>query len=398
MSLSTDIGMTTHTYYSFSYLTPGDDYPTFPLSEELNRVPPLDLELSDTDELRAQRLLDDSIVISLHDHPVRFPTDLQETWAYIRSGRQHTAYRGLLCSGLTAVFDNLMGGMCRVTSQGGWTWNDVVHDLGIRRCDLAHQRDLIVAQTLAEITSAHRDHRVALILGLESSTPIESEIDRIEVLYGLGCRQLGITYSQGNLLGSGLQEVSDGGLTDFGRRCVTRMNKVGMAIDVSHAGDQTSLDTIRHSTRPILITHSGSRTLSPTRRMKPDNVLLECAKRGGIVGLCAAPGTTISPNHPRHNLFSVMDHFEYCIDLLGIEHVTFGPDTVYGDHVGLYSVWPGRPAAASADQDVPYVQGLENPTECFHNIVRWLVKHAYSDDDIRAVIGGNTLRAVKEIW
>lgn len=223
------------------------------------------------------------------------------------------------------------------------------------------------------------------------------------MLYGFGVRQMGIAYSEANTLGSGLKERRDGGLTLFGEKAVRRMNKLGIAIDVSHSGDQTSLDTIRHSTKPILITHAGARAVWPTNRMKPDEVIKAAAERGGVIGLEAAPHTTLSPNHPRHSLESVMDHFTYCVDLVGIDHVAFGPDTLFGDHVGLHDTFADhlsiREAHAGIDYEkVEYVDGLENPAECFWNIISWLVAHDYSDDEITKVVGGNVMRVLEEVW
>jgi membrane dipeptidase len=154
---------------------------------------------------------------------------------------------------------------------------------------------------------------------------------------------------------------------------------------------------------PIFITHAGARAVWDTVRMKPDAVLKACAERGGVIGIEAAPHTTISPTHPRHSLESVMDHFAYCVDLMGIDHVAFGPDTLFGDHVGLHQVFATEVSYDVVQSDTPYekvdyVDGLENPGECFTNIVGWLVSHDYSDDEIRAVIGGNVLRVLEEVW
>ena len=165
---------------------------------------------------------------------------------------------------------------------------------------------------------------------------IENELDRLDLLYGFGLRSIGITYSESNALGSGLKEVRDGGLTQFGKRAVERMNKVGLLIDVSHCGDQTALDTIEHSKKPIIVSHIGAKALWNTNRMAPDDVFKACADKGGVIGIEAAPHTTLTPNNRTHNLDAVMEHFEYVKDLVGIDHVTLGPDTLYGDHVGLH--------------------------------------------------------------
>ena len=137
--------------------------------------------------------------------------------------------------------------------------------------------------------------------------------------------------------------------------------------------------------------------------MKPDDVLRAVADTGGVIGMSAAPHTTLSAAHPRHTINSVMDHFQYCLDLVGLDHVTFGPDTLYGDHVGLHTVFAHLLAPSGADdapphEKVAYVDGLENPTENFLNICGWLVQHGFSDEDIRAVVGGNVLRALRAIW
>jgi membrane dipeptidase len=137
--------------------------------------------------------------------------------------------------------------------------------------------------------------------------------------------------------------------------------------------------------------------------MKPDDVLRAVADTGGVIGMSAAPHTTLSAAHPLHTIDSVMDHFQYCLDLVGIEHVAFGPDTLYGDHVGLHTVFGhlmniSGATAGPPHEKVPYVDGLENPTENFGNICGWLVAHGFSDDEIRAVVGGNVLRALREIW
>ena len=181
------------------------------------------------------------------------------------------------------------------------------------------------------------------------------------------------------------------------------MNKLGIAIDISHSGDQTCLDTIEVSDKPIFITHAGARGLWDTKRMKPDVVLKAMAAKGGVIGIEAAPHTTLTKAHPKHSIESFMEHFEYCADLVGIDHVAFGPDTLFGDHVGLHHYFAKQLSIKSAHgaqafEEVEYVDGIENPAEAFPNIVRWLVKHDYSDGDIGKAIGGNVMRVLEEAW
>jgi membrane dipeptidase len=395
-------------YRSFQYLRPGIDYRSFPIATETDRVPPFRVPLSAEQEKRAERLARESVMISLHDHLGTFPDPITDTPAYVREGRMATAFEGLAQSHWDCVFDNMMDGICQIESKRGWKWTEVLHDLGMRLCDIAHQDALFHATTVDDILRAHREGRIAWVASIEGAAPIENELDRIEILYGFGVRLLGVTYSESNSLGSGLKETRDGGLTAFGKRAVERMNQVGMLIDCSHCGDQTTLDVIEASRKPIVLSHIGARALWNTSRMAPDDVLKACGDKGGIIGIEAAPHTTLTAAHPRHNLESYMEHFEYVKDLVGIDHVSFGPDTLYGDHVGLHHVYKvslsiqeSRKTAEGGPppyEEVEYVEGVENPTEASYNILRWLVAHDYTDEQIAKVVGGNSLRLLKDVW
>jgi membrane dipeptidase len=264
---------------------------------------------------------------------------------------------------------------------------------------VAHQSTVVVGGTVQDIMDAHRTGRIAMVPCMEGAAMIENELDRLDVLFGFGVRMCGIAYSESNQLGAGVKDPGDGGLTRFGFDAVRRMNRLGMAIDVSHTGDETSRQTCGASDRPVFLSHSGAWALFSERKLKEDDLLKAVAATGGVIGIEASPHSTVSPQHPRHSLESVMDHFEYCVDVMGIDHVGFGPDTFFGDHVGLH----GRYAAAFDTGEVPeyepveYVEGLENPSE-FPNVIRWLVAHGYSDEQIEKVVGGNVLRALGEVW
>ena len=394
--------MSTDPYISYGYLKAGVDLPEFTLAPEFDRVPPYESDISKDNQDRAAKLMRENIVISLHDHPVRFPDDMRQTPEYNRTGRQHTAFAGLRESGMTVIFDNMMDGTACVTGNAPWRWLDIITDLGMRQADIAHQDFVTVIRTIEDIEFAHKNGKVGLLFGLEAATPIENEIDRLDVLYGLGLRQIGIAYSDANSLGSGLNETNESGLTDFGRRAIKRMNQLGLAIDISHSSDRTGIETCQTSERPVFMTHAGARSVWNTARMKSDEVLIEVAKTGGVIGMSAAPHTTLSHEHPLHNILSVMDHFKYIVDLVGIEHVAFGPDTLYGDHVGLHTVFGHLlkigTSPSPAYEKVEYVDGLENPTENFFNIAGWLVQNGFSDSEIAAVLGGNIVRALEGIW
>ncbi len=391
-------------YMAYDYLEEGKDYKYFKLVDPLHRVPEYLIPLNDEEEKRVLSLAEKNIFISLHDHPAVRPENVQEMRAFNREGRVRCNYLGLSHTYLDAIFDNMMNGTCTISSWAGWKWNDIIQDIGLRLCDLAHQDYILRCDKVEDIERAHKEGKLALIPTIEGAAILENEVDRVEMLHGFGVRSLGITYSESNALGSGCKEPGDGGLTLFGYKVVERMNKVGMTIDCSHTGDKTTLDVIEASSKPILLSHCGARALWNTIRMKPDDVLKACAAKGGVIGIEAAPHTTLTYNNMTHGIESFMEHFEYVVNLVGIDHVAFGPDTNYGDHVGVHHVFASNFSQKQARATVPpfeeveYVKGLENPTEASHNILRWLVKHNYSDEDIKKVMGENVIRVLKETW
>ena len=391
-------------YKSYQYLEAGKDYKAFNLAQQVNRVPSYQMDLSKDEKERVENIFNNNLIISVHEHPRILPEDIGELTEMNSLGREYTGYEGLAVSGMDAVFDNFLDGSCIITSKNGWKWNDILYNLGMKYCDIAHQDMYVRAETVEDIKQAKANQQIALIPSLESSTMIENELDRIDILYGFGIRCMGIVYSESNSLGTGLREERDGGLTKFGQKAVERLNKLGMAIDVSHASDQTCLDVIEASKYPIFINHAGARSLWNINRLKPDEVIKACAKKGGVIAVEAAPHTTITENYPNHSLESVMEHFEYIVDLVGIDHVTFGPDTNFGDHVALHDEFRKFLSIDEMKKDTPphekvdYVAGLENPSENFHNIISWLVKHNYTDQEIEKVVGGNTIRLLEEVW
>jgi membrane dipeptidase len=390
-------------YRSFSYLKADEDYQDIPLAKDTDRVPSKTVELSDAEEKRARTILDGQQIVSMHDHTSIFPEDMDRVLEQRRQGRDATGYAGLAISDTDVVFENFMDGTATITSNKGWKWDDILFDLGIRFSDIDHQDMVYIATTYLDLEPAKKAGRIAFIPWLEAATAIENEIDRVDVLYGFGVRGMGITYSEANTLGSGLREKNDSGLSDLGRAVVKRMNRLGMTIDIAHCGDRTGLEVIDASAKPITITHAGARGLWDSRRMKTDETLKKMAEKGGVIGVEAAPHTTQVKGRP-HDLDAVMEHVKYCIDLVGVDHVGLGPDTLFGDHVGLHSAFAVQLSLHAIRDSGPsytpvkYVDGMENPCEAMRNAVRWLVKHGYTDTDIAKIAGGNALRVLKETW
>ncbi|WP_433186321.1 dipeptidase [Actinoallomurus sp. CA-150999] len=392
-------------YRSYRYLTAGRDYRDFGLVPAVGRVPDASIEWSDDVEARARDFEERHIVVSAHDHLSLRPADPADFPEYRRHGREFMPYEGIAHSGVDLFFDGGPAAVSMIRSHTPFDWDDAVSDLAMRQADWAHQRLLAPVRTLDDARRAHADGRVGVVLTLESASPIGNDVDRLDILYGLGVRLLGLVYSESNQLGSGLADTGDAGLTRLGRRALRRMNDLGIIVDVSHTGDATALDAVRHSTAPVVITHAGSRALWPTPRMKPDDVIVACAESGGFIGIEAAPHTTITETHPRHCLDSVMEHVERCVDLVGIDHVAFGPDTNFGDHAAWHKVFAplfGKDDAPGLElpphEKVEYVHGCENPAEAVRNMIRWLFDRGYAEDDVAKLAGGNVHRVAAAVW
>lgn len=398
-------------YKSFDYLEPDFDYKTFRLSP-FPRVEPYIVPLSKNEEERSNQLMEKSTLIDLHEHPVLWPEDMIDLPEMHRLGRQFTAYQALSTSHLDCVFDNLMDGMSYATSYSGWKWSDVIHDIGIRLSDIHHQSMITHCLNVDDIKHAKENGKIALVICLESATPIENELDRIDILYGIGVRSMGICYSESNMLGGGMGEAfKDSGLTDFGYDSVKRMNKLGMLVDVGHTNDRTAIETIESSEEPVYNSHSGPAAIA-IGHTNGDEVLHAFAENDGLIGLGGAGQGLRTEKHPVGSIDSYMECLEYCIDLMGIDHVGCGPDTLYGAHQDLYKVWfplkkghhqrPGRPKPKRQPVlggviDPGYVKGLENPNE-YVNIARWMIKNGYSDTEIQKIIGLNALEMLKKVW
>jgi membrane dipeptidase len=347
-------------------------------------------EKVDRGDPRLRAVLASAPAISLHDHPFRLPADLSaRNWGAWRPAQRLTfGYEGMAESGMTAT----------VACTNSWHNADEIRTMLARlNTDIAAHDGVHVVHRAADLDRGRRadgglPDSLAVILGLESMTQFAHDVDAIEVLFGLGVRVGGLIYSDGSMLGGGLSMAYDEGLTGQGRAFVRRMNEVGMVVDLAHAGDRTTLDAIEASTAPVMISHAGSRSLWPTSRMKPDDVLLALRGHGGLVGVEAPPNSTPVPDRPGHDIDAVMAHVDALVELLGIDSVALGPDVVFGPHHQLHRIRAGAPAATERRDGQPlveWVDGVENPKEAFWNITWWLMDHGWSDEDIRKVVGGN---------
>ena len=181
---------------------------------------------------------------------------------------------------------------------------------------------------------------------------------------------------------------------------VERMNKTGMAVDVSHSGDRTTLDAFEASRRPVLITHSNCRALVPGHpRCKTDEAIKKMAATGGVMGITGVR-MFVRGEEPT-TIEHFLDHIDHVVKLTSVEHVGVGSD------IDLYGYDAMRPEENKRLRDSykgSYgfrekldIEGLNHPQRMF-DLTEGLIRRKYSDRDIELILGGNFKRVLAEIW
>jgi membrane dipeptidase len=185
--------------------------------------------------------------------------------------------------------------------------------------------DLILhGRTVDDIALARATQRTAIFFGLQTPMPIEDDLGLVEVLHVLGVRFMQLTYNNQSLLGSGWTEAVDSGVTRMGREVIGEMNRLGMVIDMSHAGERTTLDAIDLSSRPLAVTHANPDWWRATLRNKSANVLRALAGSGGILGLSLYPQHMLAGGDTSLEAFCAMAR--EAADVIGVDKLAIGSD------------------------------------------------------------------------
>jgi membrane dipeptidase len=254
-------------------------------------------------------------------------------------------------------------------------------------------------ETPARLDAIKSSGKVGIMLGVQNSEHFR-KLDDVDYFYGLGQRVSQLTYNARTLIGNGSTERRDEGLSDFGLAIVERMNKLGMAVDVSHCGDRTTLDAFDVSKKPVLITHSNCRALNPTHpRCKTDEAIKAMAAKGGVMGITEVR-MFITAKEPT-TIETMLDHYDYVAKLVGVEHVGVGSDI---DLLGYDAMPPDEYKQLKASYKNSYgfrdkidIDGYNYAKRPF-DLAEGLIRRKYSDADIEAILGGNFRRVLGQIW
>jgi len=356
------------------------------------------IELGDSEDERAKRLGEKYISVDLHCLTYHQFSDSSEG----QYPRKRVENSGLTCMAETVDdFGHNPNHEFQIVVKDVWFFTEFFPNM----------QGIEIAYSAEDIRKAKEKSKQAALLSIEMDgsqvigpsimykrgTPEEHYpfLDRINILHRLGVRRFDAIANFRGYLGDGCLERYDSGLSKYGLAFVERMNDVGIMIDTSHWGEQSTYDAIEASKDPVLISHAGARALVPKNvRLKSDELIHALSEKGGLIGVCGIPNYLAQTK--RQGVNDMIDHIDHIVNLVGIEHVAIGTDIVWGHHASLsihrhYIHNMGMEVAAM------YMEGIESLEE-WPNIIRGLVTRGYSDKEIEKIIGGNALRVMDRVF
>ncbi len=252
--------------------------------------------------------------------------------------------------------------------------------------------DLILpVSDASDIENAHQSGRTGIILGFQNSSPIEDDLNLIEIFHRLGVRIMQLTYNNQNLIGTGCYEKNDAGLSKFGRIVVREMNHLGMIVDVSHTSERTCFDAIEFSDRPIAITHANPLSFRNEVRNKSDDLLRELASSGGMLGFSLYPLHLANGTNCKLSEFCEM--VSRTADLIGVNHLGLGTDLClgWGDEYLNYmrsGTWD-EPKKEQTSAKWPNYPTWFNKPEHIWNVADGLTQNGFSNEEVAMIMGKN---------
>ncbi|MFQ5503633.1 MAG: alpha/beta fold hydrolase [Planctomycetota bacterium] len=327
--------------------------------------------------------------------------------------------------GLDAVFFIVYVGQGRLTEAG----YKRAKAQALRKFDAIHRmarsypEQIGIAYTPDDVERIARSGKLVACIGIENGYPMGTDLSLIKRFHELGGRYMSLTHNRHSQLGDSHTpaEPLHGGLSELGRKAIEEMNRVGIMVDVSHSAKKTMLDAVAHSRAPVIASHSSIRALRDHGRNLDDEQLLALKRRGGVVqivalgdylkdetgreqaiqklraelGLPSGPGQRsgeqggdleaklltykkrvqeLGEEFRRATVKDLVDHIDYAVKLIGI------------DHVGISSDFDGGGG----------IQGWNDASETF-NVTLELVRRGYREDEIAKLWSGNTLRLWREV-
>lgn len=282
----------------------------------------------------------------------------------------------------------------------GWdalSWEDSLRCTAhYRRWLDMHVDEYIVVERFADIERAKRERKLAVAFDLEGANALNKNIEMIGVYHQLGVRHMNLAYNRNNEFAGGCTD-KDISLTPLGKEAIVEMNRIGMMVDCSHTGYTSSMDIMELSSKPVIFSHSNPRALWDHERNIRDDQIKACARTGGVVGINGVSKFLAKDNDCTTE--TVINHIDYVANLVGIDHVGIGLDSVLDpDEMPnlvkeFPNIWP-----ASEASDWNYASWSFIFPEHLPQIAEGLLLRQYSEADVRKVMGQNFARVAATVW
>jgi membrane dipeptidase len=257
---------------------------------------------------------------------------------------------------------------------------------------LENDNKLLFITQVDDIYRAKKERKVGVGFHFQNSRPVEYDLRLLDVFYKLGVRVIQLTYNEKNMVGDGCTELTDCGLSKFGKKMIKRMNKLGMVVDLSHVGYKTSMEAMEVSVDPVMFSHSNAWKVCPSKRNIKDDQIKALAKKKGVIGMNAFPAF-VKKNRPTLN--DLLDHVDYIANLVGTNHIGIGFDFAqetiqeYKDFGYDPETYPLPPWT--------YPKNIDDISKT-PNFTRGLISRGYSEKDIKKILGENFIRVFKQVW
>lgn len=337
-------------------------------------------------------LLKESVVIDML-HPIEFVSGREEQWIQNPEQISLEEFKRYQESGLTSICtghhrshgpDAYMSYLKHLAS-----WNSIIS---------TNDNNFLKITKADDFVRAKEAGKIGIVLSNQCSDHFRTA-DDVSFFHSLGQRISQLTYNARNRIGDGCTERTDSGISDFGIEIIKKMNQVGMAVDVSHCGDRTTLDAFELSNKPVLITHANCRALNNHPRCKTDEAIKEMANGGGVMGITFL--RMFVRGEDPVTLDHVIDHYEHVAKLVGVEHLGLGTDyDLYGyDQMPpdvLESLTRSFKSSYAVRDEVD-LEGLNHPKKIF-DLTTGLFNRGFSKADIKGILGENVKRVLKEIF
>jgi membrane dipeptidase len=260
------------------------------------------------------------------------------------------------------------------------------------------------ADSVGDFEHAHAAGKLAVLLGFQNTTMIGDSIQNLDDLYQAGTRWIQLTYNERNLIGDGCTERTNAGLSDFGIEVVERMNDLGVMVDLSHCGRQTTLDAILFSDPGPCFTHTVCEALYPSHpRSKTDEEIRAMAEKGGVMGVVAL-GFLVGPDPGGETTIETfVDHIDHVVQIASIDHVGVASDFVVEGISGSATRenwYEPRLTSFKPSYQVrwpPWIPRLDSPDR-YKSVAEILDQRGYRSGDIEKVLGLNWMRYYRQVF